>query len=146
QAFERLALESKLRRALEGNEFELHYQPKIELTTGRIASVEALVRRRQSDGTSIEPATFIPVAADSGMIEGLGQWVLRAACTQAAAWRASGLPPIRVAVNLSARQFLQEDLLADVARIVNETGIEPALLEFEITESLMFSNPEQAAA
>ena len=146
QAFERLNMESKLRRALDRDEFELHYQPSIELATGRIISVEALVRWPQEDGTYIEPAVFIPVAEDSGLIEQLGQWVLHAACIQAKTWRARGLPPIRVAVNLSARQFLQEDLLANLALTIDETGIEPALLEFEITESLMFSNPEQAAA
>ena len=140
QAYERLALESKLRRALEHEEFVLHFQPTVELGSGRIVSVEALARWPQADGSMIEPATFIPVAEDSGLIEVLGQWVLRKACVQAKAWRAAGLPPIRVAVNLSA-----EDLLAQVAAVIAETGIEPALLEFEITESLMFANPQHAA-
>lgn len=145
QAYERLALESRLRRAVERDELVLHYQPTVDLRTGRTLSVEALLRWPQADGRIIGPSAFIPVAEDCGLIEALGEWVLCEACMQAQAWRAAGLPPIRIAVNLSARQFMQEDLLTLVARVIAETRIEPALLEFEITESLMFGNPEHAA-
>ncbi|MFO7189902.1 MAG: EAL domain-containing protein [Pseudomonadota bacterium] len=146
QAYERLALESKLRRALERGELALHYQPMVDLASGRIVGVEALARWQQPDGCSIEPAVFIPVAEDSGMIDTLGRWVLREACQQVQAWRAAGLGPLRVAVNLSPRQFLREDLLAHVAQIIAETRIDPGWLEFEITERLMFVNPGHAAA
>ncbi|HKO88879.1 MAG TPA: EAL domain-containing protein [Burkholderiales bacterium] len=144
-AFERLALESSLRRGLERDEFILHYQPKIELGTGRVLGTEALVRWRRPDGSLVWPADFIPLAEECGMIEQLGAWVLRAACEQACAWHESGLPPVTIAVNLSARQFLNEGLLAAVSQIIQETKLNPALLELEITESLMVRNPDQAA-
>lgn len=144
-AFERLALESGLRRGLERNEFILHYQPKIELGTGRVLGTEALVRWRRADGSLVWPADFIPLAEECGMIEQLGAWVLRAACEQACKWQQSGLPPVSIAVNLSARQFLNEGLLATVSQIIADTQLNPALLELEITESLMVRNPDQAA-
>ncbi|HKY01129.1 MAG TPA: EAL domain-containing protein [Burkholderiales bacterium] len=145
-ALERLAMESSLRRGLERNEFILHYQPKVDLKTGRILSAEALVRWRRPDGTLVPPADFIPLAEECGMIEQLGAWVLRAACMQAHQWQEAGLPPVSVAVNLSARQFLNEGLLSILSDTIAETDTDPALLELEITESLMVRNPEQAAA
>jgi diguanylate cyclase (GGDEF)-like protein/PAS domain S-box-containing protein len=144
-AFERLAMESSLHRGLERDEFVLHYQPKVELATGRILSAEALVRWKRPDGTLVWPADFIPLAEECGMIEQLGAWVLRAACLQARQWQAAGLQQVSIAVNLSARQFLNERLLATVSEIIEETGTDPALLELEITESLMVRNPDQAA-
>jgi EAL domain-containing protein (putative c-di-GMP-specific phosphodiesterase class I) len=108
--------------------------------------MEALVRWQRPDGSVMGPCDFIPVAEECGMIQRLGAWVLREACAQARIWRSEGLPALPIAVNLSARQFLHEDLLDTVARIVEETGIDPALLELEITESLMLRNPEHASS
>lgn len=142
----RMAMESKLRRALESGAFALHYQPKIALRTEAIAGVEALLRWRDADGGWVDPEVFIPVAEAAGLIGRLGEWVLREACRQAAAWRDAGLAPVRIAVNLSARQFLQEDLVAAVTGAMSAAGIAPALLELEVTESLMFDDPDQAAA
>ena len=142
--FERLAMESSLRKATERGEFLLHYQPKLHLETGAITGVEALVRWRHPDLGMVSPAQFIPLAEESGLIGRIGEWVLRTACEQGRRWRDIGLPPFRIAVNLSARQFAQKHLLADVARIMDETGIPADGLEFEITESLVMQNPEHA--
>jgi len=141
---ERLAMESDLRRALERNEFLLHYQPKVELGSGRIAGVEALVRWQQPGKELIPPAQFIPLAEETGLIVPIGEWVLRTACLQNKSWQDQGLPRLRTAVNLSARQFAHENLVQDVARVLSETGLAPAALEFEITESMVMSNPERA--
>jgi diguanylate cyclase (GGDEF)-like protein/PAS domain S-box-containing protein len=143
--FERLAMESSLRRALERNEFLLHYQPKLDLRTGAIAGLEALVRWQHPDWGMVSPAQFIPLAEESGLIVQIGEWVLRTACEQNKRWRDQGIPPMRVAVNLSARQFTQKTLLSDVARIIAQTGLTPDCLELEITESLVMHNPEGAA-
>jgi diguanylate cyclase (GGDEF)-like protein len=142
--FERLAMESSLRKATERGEFLLHYQPKLHLETGAISGVEALVRWRHPDLGMVSPAQFIPLAEETGLIVEIGEWVLRTACEQGRTWREAGLPPFRIAVNLSARQFAQKHLLSDVARIMDETGIPADSLEFEITESLVMQNPEHA--
>ncbi len=141
---ERLALESNLRRALERNEFLLHYQPKIDIGSGRITGMEALVRWQQPARGLIPPAQFIPLAEETGLIVPIGEWVLKTACAQNKSWQEHGLPPLRVAVNLSARQFGHETLLQDVARVLTETGLDPAALELEITESMVMHNPERA--
>ncbi len=146
RAGQRVAMESKLRRAIDCGAFVLHYQPKITLRTGRITGVEALLRWREADGGWIDPADFIPLAEEAGLIGRLGEWALREACRQVGAWRAEGLPPVPVAVNLSARQFLREDLPATIAAALAAAGLAPESLELEITESLMFDNPEQAAS
>jgi diguanylate cyclase (GGDEF)-like protein/PAS domain S-box-containing protein len=142
--FERLAMESSLRKATERGEFLLHYQPKLHLETGAISGVEALVRWRHPDMGMVPPVQFIPIAEETGLIGQIGEWVLRTACEQGRKWREAGLPAFRIAVNLSARQFAQKNLLADVARIMAETSIPADGLEFEITESLMMQNPEHA--
>ncbi len=143
--FERLAMESSLRRAVERNEFLIHYQPKLDLETGAIAGVEALVRWNHPDLGMVSPAQFIPLAEETGLIVQIGEWVLYTACEQACRWRESGFPALRVAVNLSARQFAQRNLLRDVAAVMARTGLPPECLEFEITESLVMQNPEHAA-
>jgi diguanylate cyclase (GGDEF)-like protein/PAS domain S-box-containing protein len=143
--FERLAMESSLRRALDRNEFVLHYQPKLDLRSGAIAGVEALVRWRHPDWGMVSPAQFIPLAEETGLIVQIGEWVLKTACEQSKAWRDQGIPAMRVAVNLSARQFGQKTLLVDIARTIAQTGLTPECLELEITESLVMHNPEHAA-
>ncbi len=142
--FERLAMESSLRRAVERNEFLLHYQPKLDLRTGAISGVEALVRWQHPDWGMVSPAQFIPLAEESGLIVQIGEWVLKAACEQNKRWRDQGIPPLRVAVNLSARQFAQKTLLGDIAKTIAESGLTPESLELEITESLVMTNPEHA--
>ncbi|TLZ80004.1 MAG: EAL domain-containing protein [Methanobacteriota archaeon] len=142
--FERLAMESSLRRAVERSEFQLHYQPKLDLRTGAIAGVEALVRWQHPDWGMVSPAQFIPLAEETGLIVQIGEWVLRAACEQNKRWRDQGIPPLRVAVNLSARQFAQKTLLSDIARTIAQSGLTPDCLELEITESLVMTNPEHA--
>lgn len=132
---ERLALENGLRKGLERGEFVVYYQPQVNIRTGKIVGAEALVRWQQPERGLILPMEFIPVAEESGLIVPLGEWVLRAACAQNKAWQKAGLPPIRVAVNLSARQFQRHDLTETVAHVLEETGLEPRYLELEITES-----------
>jgi diguanylate cyclase (GGDEF)-like protein/PAS domain S-box-containing protein len=143
---ERLALESSLRRALERNEFVLHYQPKIDIHSGRISGMEALVRWQHPTKGVIPPKQFIPLAEETGLIVPIGEWVLRTACARNKSWQEQGLPPLCVSVNLSARQFAHENLLQDVARVLNETGLDAAFLELEITESMVMHDPEHAVA
>jgi len=133
-AFERLTLENDLRLALEREEFELHYQPKIDIEAGCVSGMEALVRWRHPEQGMVSPAKFIPLAEESGLIVPLGVWILRAACRQAKEWLDAGLPPLRVAVNISPRQFAQPDLPEMVERILAETGLAASLLELEVTE------------
>jgi diguanylate cyclase (GGDEF)-like protein/PAS domain S-box-containing protein len=143
KAMERLVLENGLYHALERDEFLLHYQPQVDLRTGEIAGMEALVRWQHPKLGLVSPAMFIPVAEDSGLIVSLGEWVLRTACAQNKAWQLAGLKPISVAVNLSARQFRQPDLVEKVAVILDETGLDPACLELELTESLVMQDVEK---
>ena len=141
---ERLSLESNLRRALERNELTLHYQPKMELRTGDIVGVEALLRWQHPEWGLLYPDRFIGLAEETGLIVPIGEWVLRTACAQARAWQDAGLPPVTMSVNLSARQFRQEALFKLVARIISETGLHPNHLEMEITESMVMHNAETA--
>ena len=141
-----LSLEGALRRALERGEFELHYQPQIDLTRGEIVGVEALVRWRHPDLGLLGPMEFIPLAEENGLIVPIGEWVLRTACAQVRAWQEAGLRPIRVAVNLSARQFYQKDLVGTVARILEQTGLDSRYLELEITESCLMQNTQTTVA
>jgi diguanylate cyclase len=143
---ERLSLESHLRRALERHELLLHYQPKLELKTGSIVGVEALLRWQHPEWGLLYPDRFIGLAEETGLIVQIGEWVLRTACTQARAWQDAGLPPITMSVNLSARQFRQDALFKSVARILSETGLHPERLEIEITESMVMHNAEAAIA
>jgi diguanylate cyclase (GGDEF)-like protein len=143
-SFERLALESSLRRALEHDEFRLHYQPKVDAHGGGIVGIEALLRWQHPELGMVAPAKFIPMAEETGLIVSIGKWVLRTACTQNVAWQQSGLPRLNMAVNLSRRQFSDEDLLRDVTSILRETGMSPALLELEITESTLMHDVDKA--
>jgi diguanylate cyclase (GGDEF)-like protein/PAS domain S-box-containing protein len=137
-AAKRFALESRLHRALDRGELLLHYQPRIAIDSGRACGFEALLRWQHPEQGMVSPATFIPVAEETGLIVPIGEWVLKEACRQHMAWRAAGLPPQQVAVNLSPRQFRQPRLADTIGRILAETGMEPAYLALEITEgSLM---------
>jgi predicted signal transduction protein with EAL and GGDEF domain len=145
-SIERLALESSLRRALERDEFVVHYQPKVDLRSGGMTGVEALVRWQHPELGLLAPGKFIPLAEETGLIVPIGEWVLRTACAQARTWHGKWLPPLRVAVNLSPRQFLRGDLPREVMRILRDTGLNPAHLELEVTESTVMHNAERAAA
>jgi diguanylate cyclase (GGDEF)-like protein/PAS domain S-box-containing protein len=142
--FERMALETSLRRGLERNEFFLHYQAKLDLHTKKITGVEALVRWQHPDLGVVPPVQFIPLAEETGLIVPIGKWVLNTACMQNVAWQREGLPPLSMAVNLSARQFADEDLVKDIADALKNSGMNPELLEIELTESMVIQNPERA--
>jgi EAL domain-containing protein (putative c-di-GMP-specific phosphodiesterase class I) len=146
RALERLKLESGLRRALERNEFVLHYQPQIDIPSGAIIGVEALLRWQPPGRPMVHPGDFIPIAEETGLIVPIGEWVLRTACAQQVAWKNAGLRDIRMAVNLSARQFKQQDLHEMVANVLVDTQCRADHLELEITESVVMDNPEAAAA
>lgn len=133
-------LESAIRQALEHDEFALHYQPKLDLKTGRILGAEALIRWFQPRSGWVHPADFIPVAEDSGLIVPLTQWVLRHACEQAQDWRTMGLAPLRISVNISAIDFRQREFVDNLAAILKQTGLPPNQLELEITESVLMQN------
>jgi len=143
---ERLALEGALRRALERQEFLLHYQQKVDLRSGSIIGAEALVRWMHPEWGLVRPARFISLAEETGLIVPLGEWVLREACRQTRAWLDQGLEPGAVSVNLSARQFRQQDLVRMVSRILEETRLDPAHLEMELTESMVMHNVDSAIA
>jgi diguanylate cyclase (GGDEF)-like protein/PAS domain S-box-containing protein len=145
-AMSRLRMESDLRGALQANEFVLHYQPQMDLKSGRIVGVEALLRWQHMRPGLRQPAEFIGVAEEIGLIVPIGDWVLNQACLQAVAWQQAGLPAMHVAVNLSARQFAQPELVASVSAALERSGLQPSLLEIEITESLMMTDVEQAVA
>ncbi len=140
-ANERFKLESALRRALERDEFRLHYQPQVDLTTGKIVGVEALIRWQHPELGLIPPGRFIGLAEETGLILPIGEWVLRKACEQSRAWQRAGLQEVPVAVNLSAKQF-SANIAATVKSILDETGLDPKLLELELTESLSMEDPE----
>jgi diguanylate cyclase (GGDEF)-like protein/PAS domain S-box-containing protein len=143
-SLERLTLEASLRHALEHNEFSLHYQAKLDLKTKEITGVEALLRWEHPDLGTVAPSRFIPVAEETGLIVPIGKWVLRTACAQNVAWQRAGLPPVCVAVNLSARQFADEGLMPDILAALKESGMKPELLELELTESMVMQNYEKA--
>ncbi|MGH8807891.1 MAG: putative bifunctional diguanylate cyclase/phosphodiesterase, partial [Noviherbaspirillum sp.] len=146
RSMERLCIEGDLRNALEREEFALHYQPQVDLTTGRILGMEALLRWQHPARGMVPPARFIPMAEELGLIVPIGVWVLRTACRQSMEWQRAGYRPMRVAVNLSARQFYQHDLVASIKAILEETGLAPHLLELELTESMMMNDVEHAAS
>lgn len=152
---ERLTLESSLRRALERDELRLYYQPKVDLASGAVIGLEALLRWTHPVRGMIPPDQFIPLAEETGLIVPIGEWVLRTACLQIKAWQEEGMPFLPVAVNLSARQFRQfsasgeatgiHDLVETIERVLEETGVAPSCLELEITESILMQNLSTAA-
>ncbi|BCR03904.1 hypothetical protein DESUT3_09730 [Desulfuromonas versatilis] len=144
RALEKLNLETSLRQALKRGELFLVYQPQLDLASGRITGVEALARWRHPEKGLIPPEKFIPIAEETGLILPLGEWVLRTACAQARAWQAAGVPGLRIAVNVSARQFNHPEFLETVERILQETGLDPNLLELELTESIVMENVQDA--
>ena len=140
---ERFKLESRFRRALDKLEFHLNYQPKVDLTSGRICGMEALLRWYHPEQGSINPSLFIPLAEETGLVVPLGEWVLREACRQNRAWQDEGLPPLKVSVNLSARHFHRKNLLQMIVGILRETKLDPRYLMIEITESTIIQNVEE---
>jgi diguanylate cyclase (GGDEF)-like protein/PAS domain S-box-containing protein len=145
-ASERLSIETNLRRALERNELSLNYQAKLDLRTRAITGVEALLRWYNPYLGSITPTQFIPIAEETGMIVSIGRWVLKTACAQNIAWQQQGLPHVCMAVNLSLRQLMDENLVEDIRTALKETGMAPNLLELEITESMVMHNPARLIA
>jgi diguanylate cyclase (GGDEF)-like protein/PAS domain S-box-containing protein len=146
RALDRLKLESGLRRALERQEFVLHYQPQMDIASGSIIGVEALLRWEPPGKQTLFPADFIPIAEETGLIVPIGEWVLRAACAQNKAWHdAQPGMQFKVAVNLSARQFKQQDIVGMVSRVLAETGCAARWLALEITESVVMERPDKAA-
>lgn len=140
RAVERMTLETNLRRAMERNEFSLNYQPQVDVATGRIIGVEALLGWNSPEAGAVPPEKFIPIAEETGLIIPIGEWALREACVEAMSWQITGLPAVRVAVNISGCQFRRADLAATVARILRGTGLDPSLLEIELTESVLLEN------
>lgn len=141
-----LAMESALYRALEKKEFMLHYQPQFDLSDSRMIGVEALVRWQPADSEMISPGVFIPLLEDTGLIVPVGEWILHTACAQNKQWQDAGFSPVRVAVNLSAIQFQQANLVQTISRILQETGLAPEYLELEITENIAVNNEESVIA
>jgi diguanylate cyclase (GGDEF)-like protein len=141
---EKLTLEAGLRHALDRHEFRVHYQPKLDMATGEVTGVEALLRWQHPDLGLLLPEKFIHLAEETGLIIPIGLWTLREVCSRARAWKDSGLPRMPVAVNLSACQFEEEQLVPQLAEILRSTGTDPGILELEITESMVMQDPEQA--
>ena len=141
---ERLSLETDLRQAIDKGEFLLHYQPQVDIRRWEIVGVEALIRWPHPERGMVSPMSFIPLAEEIGLIDQIGQWVLRTACAQQVAWSACGLGDITIAVNLSAVQFQQAALLDTIRTIVRETGVDPARMELELTESTAMQQAENA--
>jgi predicted signal transduction protein with EAL and GGDEF domain len=146
EVLERLRLEQDLRRALDRNEFQVHYQPITSLGSGRTVGFEALVRWNDPTRGLVAPDAFIPLAEETGLIVPLGRWVLHEACRQMSCWQARypALPPLSVSVNLSSKQLAQHDLVAAIREVVKETGVDPRRLKLEITESLIMDDPAAA--
>ncbi|MGG7607074.1 EAL domain-containing protein [Massilia sp. BKSP1R2A-1] len=141
QAYEHLRMEGALQRALQREEFLLHYQPVVDIGSGTVTGVEALLRWQPLDRGMVAPSEFIPLAEETGLIVPIGDWVLATAMRQQVAWADAGLPPVRISVNLSARQFLGQDVAQRVGALLKETGCDPAYLTLEITESVLMENP-----
>ena len=139
-----MMIEQALRRALKNDEFVLHFQPRVSAASGRATGAEALLRWKHPEWGLVEPARFVPLLEETGLVVPVGAWVLAEACRQAAAWQRAGLPPLRVSVNLSSRQFRSEALFDAVSEALRSSGLAPQLLELELTESLLVENVEHA--
>jgi diguanylate cyclase (GGDEF)-like protein/PAS domain S-box-containing protein len=146
QAYERFSIETNLRRALERNELYLTYQAKLDFKTDQVTGVEALLRWESPYLGAVSPAQFIPVAEEIGLIVPIGRWVLKTACAQNVAWQRQGLSPVRMGVNLSLRQLMDDNLIEDISAALEESGMAPNLLELEITESMALHNPARQLA
>jgi diguanylate cyclase (GGDEF)-like protein len=144
QSIDRLILETSLRHALERNQFSLQYQPKVDLATRQITGVEALLRWAHPERGMLSPGLFIPLAEETGLIVPIGRWVLKEACAQNMAWQRRGLRPVSMAVNLSPRQFVDENLLNDIDEALAASGMSPVLLQLEVTESMVMRNVSRA--
>jgi predicted signal transduction protein with EAL and GGDEF domain len=142
RAVAKFTLETELRRAMEQNALEVYYQPQVDLSSGHVVAMEALLRWNHPQRGFIAPTDFIPVAEEAGLIDTLGEWVLRTACSQVKAWSSEGKGNVRIAVNLSSRQFYDGTLAATVAAILADTGFESRNLELELTESMVMKNPK----
>ncbi|PPK43287.1 diguanylate cyclase (GGDEF)-like protein [Trinickia symbiotica] len=140
----RLKLSSRLRKAIESGTLRLHYQPQVDMRDGKLVGVEALVRWRDELYGDVEPALFVPVAEGSGLVSDLGEWVLREACRQSALWRSAGVRPKRLSINLSALQLQRGNVVEAFQAIVRETGVDPATIELEVTETALMKQPELA--
>ena len=143
---EKFLLQEELRNAVARSEFVLHYQPQVDLRTGRVFAVEALIRWKHPNLGMVPPTKFIPMAEETGLIVPIGDWVLREACRQNKAWQDAGLPPINVCVNVSARQFREKNLVSHVVGALKDSGLEAKYLELELTESLIMQDVELAVA
>lgn len=143
-ARERIGIEFRLRQAIENNEFRVFFQPQLHIGTGEIVGAEALIRWRAAGGEIIPPIKFIPIAEDTGLISNIGNWVLKESCRQGKAWLDAGLPPIRIAVNLSTHQFLHSDICTIVENTLAETGFPAEYLELELTESALMKREKEA--
>lgn len=145
QGFEQLVMKSSLRRALERNEFQLYYQPQVEIKSGKIVGAESLIRWMHPDLGLVAPNKFIPILEETGLITEVGEWVLKTACQQNKTWQDNGLDPIQIAVNLSPRQFRQQNLLTSIQKVLEETKLSPQWLELEVTESSIMDNPQEVS-
>ncbi|MEK7851287.1 MAG: bifunctional diguanylate cyclase/phosphodiesterase, partial [Deltaproteobacteria bacterium] len=144
RVLERLSMENSLRQAIKMEEFILHYQPQVDIGTGSITGIEALIRWQHPEKGLVPPGRFIHIAEDSGLIVPIGEWVLRTACRQNREWQKAGLPAVPMAVNLSPVQFRQENLLDVVKRAVRDAGIDPQYIELEVTERAVMHNVDEA--
>jgi diguanylate cyclase (GGDEF)-like protein/PAS domain S-box-containing protein len=145
-ALERMVLENSIRRALDRNEFTLHYQPKVDIASGRMLGTEALIRWCSPEHGYVSPSRFIPIAEETGLIIPITEWVLKTACRQNKAWQDAGYPPIDVGVNISAKQFQQGKVIETVMSVLDETGLLPQYLDLEITEGTLMHNLEVATS
>jgi EAL domain-containing protein (putative c-di-GMP-specific phosphodiesterase class I) len=139
---ERFTMENKLWKALEQDEFRLFYQPQVDLSTGDIIGVEALIRWLQPDLLFVKPKDFLPLAEETGLIVKIGEWVLRNACSQSRFWQTMGIKPIMITANVSSAQFKQENFVDTVDRIISDTGMDPVYLQLELTESTLMQDSE----
>jgi EAL domain-containing protein (putative c-di-GMP-specific phosphodiesterase class I) len=143
-ALERFTIETKLRKALEQNEFMLFYQPQIDMSTGRITGVEALIRWLQPDLVLVKPGKFIPVTEETGLILPIGQWILRSACAQNKTWQNKGIEPFNMTVNISGIQFQQDTFIETVAQVLCDSDLDPSYLKLELTESVFMRDAEDS--
>ena len=146
RAARRLSLETGLRHALERNELSLNYQPQIDLKSGNLYGMEALLRWQSPEFGSVSPVEFIPLAEETGLIQPLGAWVLRTACAQTRAWHEAGFPDLRIGVNISARQFQQQDLAQIIRQALTDSGLKPQHLDLELTESMLMHDMERTVS